>query len=412
MTRDDLRNPNLSACDEQGHGRHQEWLDHVKYWEQVGQSREPCDVDASKQALTEGYRSGRLPPPRLWVVADSPASALVCDATLRANLPFEDQIPAQVKRLPTGLGFADTSSFLCEVNREFRGSSAARMPVDLSDQSVEACVRRSVLGELGNSGWRGPDGLPEMILSHMEADLRESAGVCDSAGRSLERATAGRDLRRLETLGEPEIRCGLREMDGQPYDVERLGIYAAMIKFLGYTGYPGETWRLRLAQHCGRFIARRGWCILQHRPIERHVNAQGESHNHTGMALRYRDGWGIWALDGHVVDEQLVLRPETQTLAQINTERNNDVRAIRLERFGMGRYIAESGAVVIDEGPNEIEGTYESLLRVSDGRNYFWPTCPSGRVCPPLAVPREVTTREQARNWLAGSKPFRVLART
>ena len=78
----------------------------------------------------------------------------------------------------------------------------------------------------------------------------------------------------------------------------------------------------------------------------------------------------------------------------------------------MARYLQETGATVIDSTRNGIEGTHESLLRDKNGQVFLWPTCPSGRICPPLRVPREMTTCEQARNWLAGPKPFRVIART
>ena len=128
--------------------------------------------------------------------------------------------------------------------------------------------------------------------------------------------------------------------------------------------------------------------------------------------MAYRDGWSLWYIHGVAVNEQIVMRPETLTVAQIDAEQNNDVRAIMLERFGTGRYLLESGAGVIDEGRNDIEGTHEALMGTANGRKFFWPTCPSGRVCPPLPVPNEISTREQARTWLAGDKPFRILART
>ena len=138
----------------------------------------------------------------------------------------------------------------------------------------------------------------------------------------------------------------------------------------------------------------------------------GVLHCEAGPAWEYRDGLCGWSIGGLRVDEQIVMRPETQTVEQIDNEPNNDIRAIRLDRFGADRYLIETGASVIDEGPNAIEGTHEALLKTGSGQVFMWPTCPSGRVCPPLRVPRTIKTCEEARNWLAGENSFRPLART
>lgn len=151
-------------------------------------------------------------------------------------------------------------------------------------------------------------------------------------------------------------------------------------------------------------------------PIVRTTPMRGAAN---GRVLHCEDGPAIecdidnlYFLRGLMVPADVVLTPHLLTVKDIDGEKNNDVRAVMLERFGVGRYLLESGASVIDEGKNNIEGTHEALMVAPNGRRYFWPTCPSGRVCPPLPVPDEINTREQARNWLAGSKPFRILART
>jgi hypothetical protein len=141
-------------------------------------------------------------------------------------------------------------------------------------------------------------------------------------------------------------------------------------------------------------------------------NGRHRLHCEDGPSMQWRDGWALWHIHGVAVCEQIVLRPETQTVEQIDREPNNDVRAIRLQRFGIPRYLMETGAEVLDECRNDIENTHEALLRAKNGNVFMWPTCPSGRLCPPLPVPNSIKTCEQARKWLAGERPFRVLART
>ncbi|MEN1706395.1 MAG: DUF6745 domain-containing protein, partial [Planctomycetota bacterium] len=138
----------------------------------------------------------------------------------------------------------------------------------------------------------------------------------------------------------------------------------------------------------------------------------GVLHNESGPSVRYRDGWSLWSIGGMRVDEQIVMRPETQTIEQIRSEKDNDLRAIRIERFGAGRYLTETGASVLDERFDPITNTHEALLRDIDGRVYLWPTCPSGRSCPPLGVPEDVVSCRDAANWLSGGKADRTVART
>ena len=71
-------------------------------------------------------------------------------------------------------------------------------------------------------------------------------------------------------------------------------------------------------------------------------------HNESGPAVEYKDGYKVWCLEGMLVDEQLVMHPETQALEQINSEENMELKRIRISRYGWTRYLAESNAEVLD----------------------------------------------------------------
>uniref|UniRef100_UPI0036F40E94 DUF6745 domain-containing protein n=1 Tax=Thalassoglobus neptunius TaxID=1938619 RepID=UPI0036F40E94 len=159
---------------------------------------------------------------------------------------------------------------------------------------------------------------------------------------------------------------------------------------------------IELSQHCGWWIPYKHVCILQHRHSELHLNSEGRLHNESGMAFAYPDGWGGWFIDGIRVDEKIVMHPETQTIEEIETEGNNDVKSIRVERFGWYQYLKESGAELVDSRSNNIENTKEALFELRDGARRYVATCPSGkRVC--LGVPKEIATCEQSQSWMAGA---------
>lgn len=124
-----------------------------------------------------------------------------------------------------------------------------------------------------------------------------------------------------------------------------------------------------------------------------------ELHNENGPTHRWRDGFSIWHINGVMVDEQIVMRPETQTMDQLEQENNADVKAIRIERYGWLRYVSETGAAVVDTASNDVEGTLEELYKMPDGSKRFVATCPTGKI-PVMGVPQDIETCEQARKWL------------
>jgi len=154
-------------------------------------------------------------------------------------------------------------------------------------------------------------------------------------------------------------------------------------------------------------------CVVSDFPDILRVDSQWRPNCGDGPSHRWSDGWELWHLDGIQADEQLVLRPKTQTLQQIDGELNEDRKAIRIERYGWPEYLGASGAQLVDERQNFVEGTREALYRQRSGHLRLVVTCPTGRHPYALRVgDNHIVTCEQAQNWLAGEKPFRSLART
>lgn len=80
--------------------------------------------------------------------------------------------------------------------------------------------------------------------------------------------------------------------------------------------------------------------IICDNPIQCHIVTEpGKSnfkfHNENGPAIEYADGFKIYALDGVIVDEQLVMAPETLTIKQIK-QAKSPIKEIMLARSGMG----------------------------------------------------------------------------
>ena len=103
-----------------------------------------------------------------------------------------------------------------------------------------------------------------------------------------------------------------------------------------------------MAKTCGWWSPHEDYCAIQDRPCKiAMVNER--LHNEEGPSVMYRDGFSVWSLNGVRVNEQIVMRPETQTLDQIHQEKNEEVRAIRIERYGWVKYLEDVGAKPINE---------------------------------------------------------------
>lgn len=151
------------------------------------------------------------------------------------------------------------------------------------------------------------------------------------------------------------------------------------------------------------WCAHNGLCVVSQNPIECHW-LDGELHNESGPSVLWSDGYALWTIRGVTVDEQIVMRPETQTIEQIREEENEEVKRIRIERYGWEKFIKEVEAKVIDRRTNDVDGTREALFSLPDGIRTFVGRCRStGRVYF-LEVGPEVETCEGAQVWLRGGR--------
>jgi hypothetical protein len=163
-----------------------------------------------------------------------------------------------------------------------------------------------------------------------------------------------------------------------------------------------------VARSCLWWWPYRGLCVASERPEELRL-VDGRLHHDAGPAVRFRDGWSVWAIEGVRVDEQVVLRPETQGVEQVRGEPDPELRRVRIERIGWPRYLAAAGATAIDRRRNDIEATREVLFRFPDGEMLLVCSCPSTGRLHGLEVPRQVRTCAQAQGWVSGGLAGRII---
>jgi hypothetical protein len=55
---------------------------------------------------------------------------------------------------------------------------------------------------------------------------------------------------------------------------------------------------------CSYFLVLKGVVVLMDHPLEFHIDSKGFTHSTTGLAIKFRDGTGVYVIHGQNVDEK------------------------------------------------------------------------------------------------------------
>jgi hypothetical protein len=132
------------------------------------------------------------------------------------------------------------------------------------------------------------------------------------------------------------------------------------------------------------------------------------------MALKFRDGWGTYAVHGVTVPENVILHPDKITLEEINKEQNAEVRRVMWEKYGFRRYLKDTCARLVDadlESPQQ-GAAPRALMQLKTGEKYLVVTDGSTGRSYYLLVPGNVSTCRQAHEALCGFDETRILVKS
>jgi hypothetical protein len=194
-------------------------------------------------------------------------------------------------------------------------------------------------------------------------------------------------------------RFGWWWLPGQLSDSFWLSFYETLKEFCDFKKLEGL---IEVAENCASAFTFPDIVVFCARPEVINRDDQNRLHCEDGHAVRFADDWGVFAIHGVRVPRYVVMEPSTITVADIEQEPNQEIRRVKMERYGAARYLLDSGAEEIhrdDFGTlyrKEIPGD-EPLVMVkvvnstpeSDGsfKDYF------------LRVPPTIERAKQAVAW-------------
>lgn len=143
--------------------------------------------------------------------------------------------------------------------------------------------------------------------------------------------------------------------------------------------------------------------------ISRDFGAKPVLHNEEGPAIGYADGSGEFVIEGYTFERWHLERRDLITTHIVEDEQNMERRRILTNLMGIGRFLQETGAKVIDMDSVRVMTVGDddrrmprALIRGTDGRQFLCGTDGSTKRVYYMPVSREVTTCRMAHESIAG----------
>lgn len=342
------------------------WAD---LWTKIGLSCDPLNFPRAKQAVEMAYEAGGLKLPQHYFVADSPVSGAMMAVLLKKVANYNSEQDR-----------ASDPDPLVSTEGKFQGQSW----FDIWEKICES-AQNEVLDAI--------------------TELTEARGNRGKLLTSL-----------LSRISPSDLSTAFGEQQGGSHAAGWMSYYSFFYHACHLDAVEPLRGLMQLSRNSGWWAAYEDVVILQHRHCNLHLDDDGRLHNEEDFAVEYRDGWGVYAINGVLLDEQIIRRPETQTIDQLKNEENEEVKRIRIDRYGWDRFLTAMDAERIDKRPNDIEGTREVLYRC-DGMILLRTFDPStGKIFALEILDQDCKTCAQAQEWLWNMRPGdadrRIVGRT
>jgi hypothetical protein len=275
-------------------------------WAAIRRSTEPADRSAAEQGVRQAYHAAALKPPVRCVWCEGPAAL--------SNL---------TRRVTRADGANVKTALMRRLRRQVASLVRRRVP-----QRVRAAV------SLVNPA-------DALVASAHDAVMRNMRQEAVSLLERVRRSNSlSWDLRTLFGLS------GLQHDAVGQHDFSWLGPYEYTRDVLGLRSETAPLLGLlQVATSVGWMQPHEHTCWLVERPNMLRGDARDRLHNAQGPALRYPDGWSVWAWKGIEVPPWVIRQSEKITLDTIDAEPDVQIRRCMIEIITPQRYVALGGPV-------------------------------------------------------------------
>ncbi len=166
---------------------------------------------------------------------------------------------------------------------------------------------------------------------------------------------------------------------------------------------------IELVNHTGWLSMYDDTVVFQDRPEIIKMDEQNRLHCEDGPAIRFRDGFSIYAWHGTTVPDEWISDKSSLTPKIALTWENLEQRRCAAEILGWAKVLKELNAVVVDKDGDPMIGTLIEVDIPDIGREKFLRVlCGTGREFA-LPVPPEMKTALEANAWTYDINPNELL---
>jgi hypothetical protein len=168
---------------------------------------------------------------------------------------------------------------------------------------------------------------------------------------------------------------------------------------------------------CGWYWAYSDICFVSEKPYILKVNDVNMLHCEDGPALAYHDGTELYFYNGVMMDKETICNHASITPESINNTDNEEQKRIKIEIYGVNKYLEDIKADVIDMDMVKInsydkdsDAIPRALIKDKDGNHYLVGTDGSTERTYYMNVPNTVKTCAAAHNAIAPLKESNCIA--
>jgi hypothetical protein len=187
------------------------------------------------------------------------------------------------------------------------------------------------------------------------------------------------------------------------HDANWLGFYQYFRDVLNIEDCKKLDGLIELAEHCGWLSMYEDTVVFQDRPDVIKMDDQNRLHSEEGPAIRYSDGFSVYAWHGVIVPSEWIEKKGELSAKDALTWENIEQRRCACEIVGWATILRELNARTVDVDDDPMIGTLVEvdIPEVGNNEKFLKVLCGTGREFA-LPVPPEMKTALEANAWTYG----------
>jgi len=355
---------------------------YLKKWLDIGHDTSKIDRDKAKDAVTWAYEFAGNDAPKYFIFLDSPMACQLA-ANLIKNTPMDE--PSQLNsQLDSQLRSQPRSQLDSQLRSQPRSQLGSQLYSHLGSQ-LNSQLYSELYSQLNSQldsqlGSQFDSRLYSQINSQLFSQLYSQLGSqldsqLYSQLRSKLRSKLNSQLRSQKLFKWDGV-------DFKWYWSDYYGFYDFILNEI----FPDKKDSFPLLKKVHEYlravshvVAFKNIVFISDNPCKILKDEQGRLHSEDSQALEYRDGWGIYALDGVTISKEVFdLVQEKKDADKIMAIENVEHRLVAMKYFGVGNMRGQLNAKTLDKSEIyelyeiDLMGRREKVLRMKNPSEDKW----------------------------------------